>query len=204
VLALQPQGLGVRNGNALRRSFCRHGDIVLPLNGVRINQEFVFPRQGIVENSHFLIAHNDQFLIFEGMKPGNEYMRFKAGGKIQMRCGDVGDFFMQIVAAGCQHVFRLFSGQGEDHGDIMRRERPENIFLPADLAQVQAVRINVVDPSQFSVGGNLFEPDKRRVVLKKMADHQNQIPVCRQFDQLFRVFLRERHRFFNKNMLARQ
>jgi hypothetical protein len=59
---------------------------------------------------------------------------------------------MQIVADGCEHVFRLLSGRREDHGNVMRRKRPR-IFSPADLAQVQAVRINVVDPSQFSVGG---------------------------------------------------
>ena len=55
----------------------------------------------------------------------------------------------------------------------MRGKGPEDVFLPPDLAQVEAVRVDVVDPPQFSGRSHLLELDEGRVVLQEVPHHEN-------------------------------
>ena len=55
-------------------------------------------------------------------------------GKFQVGGGDIGEFFVKVIATGGHDGVRFFTGQGEDHGDIMGGEGPEDIFFPTDFA----------------------------------------------------------------------
>lgn len=111
------------------------------------------------------------------------------GGELQMRGGHVGDGLVQVVAARGQDPRGLLARQGEDHGDVVGREGPEDVLLAPDLAQIQAVGIDVIDPAQLARGGHVLEPDKGRVVLEQMADHEHEPALLGQGDELLGVGL---------------
>src|SRR4029079_7350814 len=80
--------------------------------------------------------------------------------------GHVGDTGREIGAAGAGNALRLLAQQRQHHGDVVRREAPENVLLVADLADVQAVRINVLDAAQRAGAYQLAQLQDPRGVLQ--------------------------------------
>ena len=76
--------------------------------------------------------------------------------KLEVGGGYIRYFLVQIVTAGCQHRFRVLSGQRKYHGDIMGGKRPQNVFFASNFAQIQSMRINIINPSQFAGQGNFL------------------------------------------------
>ncbi len=125
-------------------------------------------------------------------------------GKFQMGGGDIGDALMQVIAAGGLDALRLVPRQRQNHGDVVRGERPEDVFLPPDLAQVQPVGVDVVDPPQFPGRGKFLELDEGRVVLQQVPHHQDPAAFFGDFDQLLAFRFVQNERFFHIDVLAGQ
>jgi hypothetical protein len=123
---------------------------------VGIKGKLLVPGLGVVKDSHFLFTHHHKLLLFKGVQPGNEYVGFEPGGKLQVRCGDIRNFLVQVVAARGQHAFGHFACKAENHGYVVGCKGPENVFLAPDFAQIKALGINVVNPSKLSVGCKLL------------------------------------------------
>ena len=59
----------------------------------------------------------------------------------------------------------------------MRREAPQNIFFAPHLAEVQPVRIDVLNLAERSAADDFSQFQERRVVLQEVADHQDKALV---------------------------
>jgi len=185
VLALQAQGLLLGDaGHPLRLAPGGNGGIVPPHDLVVIEQELFRPGHRVVEDGHLAIADNDEFLVLEGVQPRDEDVCLDPRGEIEVRRGHVGDPVVQVVSACRLNALGFLAGQREDHGDVMGGEGPQGVFLAADLSEVEAVGVDVVDAAQASRDGQLLEPHEDGVVLQQVTDHEGQ-PFClSQPDQL--------------------
>ena len=68
---------------------------------------------------------------------------------------------------------RLLAGEVQDHRDVVRAEAPQRVLVGAQLAEVQAVGVDVVDVAELARVGDLLELAHARVVLEQVADHQH-------------------------------
>ena len=84
----------------------------------------------------------------------------------------------------------------------MRRKTPENVFLNPDLADVQAIGIEVLDLSQLSGINKFFKLDDCGMILKDMAHHEDQLVVLCQFHEFLSLFYGQRERFFHENVFS--
>jgi len=139
VRALGLQGLALLHLNLRGLLLVRNGHAVLPRYVVRVEQELLGPGHGVAENSHVLLSDHHERLLLERVQPGDEHMGLEPARKLKVGGGDVRDLLVEIIAAGGHDRLWLFLRQAQDHGDVVRGEAPENVFLPPDLAEAQAV-----------------------------------------------------------------
>ena len=182
MLAFMLQGLGFRYFNAFRASLAGNRHVVFPVDLMGVKQQLVLPGLGVVKNRHFTISDNDEFLIFKWVQPGYKNVRLESGRKFKMRCCDICDFLMQIISTGGENTLGIFTGQGQNHGNIMGCKRPEDIFFTPDFSQIEPMRINVINPTQLAGTGHFFQTHKYRVVLQKVSHHQGSIFFSSQRD----------------------
>ncbi len=78
----------------------------------------------------------------------------------------------------------------------MGREGPEDVFLAANLSEIQSIGIDVLDASQLSGIDQLFELENGRMVPQQVAHHQNALPLSRKTDQRASL-VRGRHNGFS-------
>ena len=71
----------------------------------------------------------------------------------------------------------------------MRRKTPEYIFLGSNLADVEAVGIEVLDLPQLTRINKLFKFDYRPVIMEDVAHHERQLVLFCQFYQFAALFL---------------
>ena len=57
--------------------------------------------------------------------------------------------------------------------DVVRAERPQRVLVGAQLAEVEPVRVDVVDVAELAGVGDLLELGDAGVVLEQVADHQD-------------------------------
>ena len=105
-----------------------------------------------------------------------------AGREFEIRHGDVGDPGMEEVAADGIDVVRFFACQAENGGDIVGGEGPEDVLLPADLAEVQAAGVDVPEAADGSFVDQLLQADHGGVVLEDVADKEDLLFGFRQAD----------------------
>ena len=60
------------------------------------------------------------------------------------------------------HSTRLLAGQPQHHRDVVRAERPERVLVGAQLAEVEAVAVDVVDVAELAGVDELLEPLEAR------------------------------------------
>ena len=70
------------------------------------------------------------------------------------------------------HSHRLLLGQAQHDRDVVRAERPERVLVGAQLAEVQAVAVDVVHVAELARVDQLLQPHEAGVVLEQVADHQ--------------------------------
>ena len=127
----------------------------------------------VVEDRHLLLTHHDEFLLLVGVEPGNEDVGADAGTEGQGRDGDVADLGVQVGAPLASQGLGSLLGEREDHAHVVGRKGPQDIFFTPYFSQIQSVRIDVVNPTQFSCPGHFLQPHKDRMVLQKVTDHEN-------------------------------
>ncbi len=138
------------------------------------------------------------------MQPRDEDMRPHAAGEVEQADGGVCNLAVEVVAALGLDGFWHFAEQAKDNGNIMRRERPEDILLPPQLAQVEPVGVDVLDAAQPARVNQLLQLQHCRMIPEQMADHENAALLFGQRDQLRALLLAQAERLFNIHILASQ
>ena len=75
-------------------------------------------------------------------------MRTHAIVKEQMGHRDIGNIGLHIAPAIGRHLKGQTPHQAQDHGHVMGGKTPENVFLPAHLAEADAIGIDIVHFAQ--------------------------------------------------------
>ena len=79
---------------------------------------------------------------------------------------------------------------------------PEDVFLPANLAQTQTSGINILQAADFSRLDHFLEPDNGSMIMQDMPDKESLSSFRGQADQLFAIPVGEGQRLFHKDMFA--
>ncbi len=204
VFAFEAERFGLGDVEAFGFGLFGHRDVVLPADGVRVEEQLVGPRARVVEHGHLAVSHHHELLHLERVEPRHEDVGSKPGRKFEVRGGDVGDAPVQVVASRGLDGFGFFAGKSQDHGDVVGGEGPEDVFLAAYLAKVQPVRIDVVDASEFSRCGQFLEPRKDRVVMEQVADHEHQAAGAGEIDEFAGFVFAKNQGLFDVQVPARE
>ncbi len=84
----------------------------------------------------------------------------------------------------------------------MRAKAPERVLLRAQLAEVEAIAVDVIQIAQLPLVEQLLQPVDRRVVLEQMADHQDLPRPLGGRDRRFGLGGGRRERLLDKAVLA--
>ncbi len=202
MLALKLQRLAFFERHRLRLGLGRHGLRVAPFDAMRIEQQLARPRLAVVEHGHGAVADHDELLLLERMQPRHMNMRAFAAGEGEVRRRHVGDGAVQVIAALRRHAFGLLRNQSENHRHVMRRERPKRVFFAPDAAEIEAVGIDVLQPSERALAHHLFQFQEGRMILQQMADHEPPVAPLGQLDKNLGLAHIERQRFLDEHVLA--
>jgi hypothetical protein len=95
-----------------------------------------------------------------------------------------------------------FSQNRQDHGDVVRRERPDHVFFLANPSDMEPVAGDVLDLAQMAAMNQIKQLPDERMILQKMADHQDAALVFREMRQRMALRSRQSERLLDKHMLA--
>lgn len=84
----------------------------------------------------------------------------------------------------------------------MRGEAPKYTLFSANFAKIEAIGVDVLKPSNATVGNQSFEPQECRMVLEQMAHHEHTIAHFGALDHSGCILDAERQGFFDEHMLA--
>ena len=79
---------------------------------------------------------------------------------------------LHVALAARVELVRLLVAQVQQDRDVVGAERPQRVLVRAQLAEVEAVRVDVVEVAELAGVGDLLELRDARVVLEQVADHQ--------------------------------
>src|SRR5215469_2433880 len=178
------------------------GNAVLPLHPVGIEDELL--GGSVVEHCHLFRTHHDETLLLERMKPAHEDVSAHAVGKLELAQGYVGDARVEVASALAGDRQGRLAEKAEDDADVVRRKAPENVFLGADFADVEAIRIDVVDSSQGAIADELLQLDDGGMILEDVAHHQYSAVIRSYINQLRALGNVQREGFLDKDVLARE
>ena len=69
----------------------------------------------------------------------------------------VGDTLVKVVPALRLDRIRQLVEKPENHRDVVRRERPEDVLLSPDLPEIETVGVNVPDAAELTPVDELLE-----------------------------------------------
>ena len=121
------------------------------------SEKLALPRLAVVEHRHRVAADHDQLLLLERMQPRHEDVRALAAREEQVRSGHVGDLLVEVVAADGLYRFRLLADQRQDHRQVVRREAPQDVLFAPDLPEIEAVRIEILEPPQRALAHQFLQ-----------------------------------------------
>ncbi len=202
MLAFPSQRFGRFQGDVRPLGLARGGHAVLPLNFVVVDREFLLPGQAVVEYGHHAVAHHHEFLFLERMQPGDEDVRLEPRGERKVGHGHVRDPVVQIIAPDRLDDRGKFPGQGQDHGKIVRGERPQGILLAAYLSKIEPVGIDVVDTAQLARVDHVLEFDEGRMVVQKVPHHEDEFLFPGERDEFLAMAFIKDQRLFHIGVLA--
>ena len=84
----------------------------------------------------------------------------------------------------------------------MRAEAPERILVGAQLAEIEAVRVDVADLAELAARDDVGEPAHPRVVLEQVSDHQDAAVALSRRDRRLCVTHRLREGLLDEAVLA--
>src|SRR5262249_20783679 len=127
VFALATQRLfpGKRHNLPVVAASNRHS--IQPVDAVRVEGQLALWLD-IVEDGHFLASHNRQLLLFEGMEPADENVRFDAATEVAGGQRGIEDVRIKIAAAVRRYADRRLVQKVENRRDVVRCETPQNVF----------------------------------------------------------------------------
>ena len=156
----------------------------------------------VVEDHHLFRAHNHHLPRLVWVEPGNVNLGDAAVGEMQVGENHVLDAVLQEAGAAGGNLVGLGSEQIQNYRNVVWGQRPEGVLALADDAQVQALRIHVMNVAQAATVDMLFHGRNRRVIFQQMADHQLAVHALGQLDHLLRMIDGQGRRLFHKHMLA--
>src|SRR4051794_4338400 len=152
VLAFDPQRLAVRDPGA--PDVPGAGD-VLAVGARALVEALVVDSDlalevHVVEGRHPLGADDGEAALLVRVQPRQVQVGGKPGREAQEAEHDVLDAALHVRLAAGAELVGLLPGQVEDHGDVMRPERPERVLVGAQLPEVEPVRVDVVDVAELA------------------------------------------------------
>ena len=93
--------------------------------------------------------------------------------------------------AACPRLDGLLADEVEDHGQVVRAEAPERVFVFADLPEVLAIPVDVEQTAELLRVDEAFQLGHARVVEEQVAGHEHERPLFGQRDELLAECRRE-------------
>src|SRR5581483_5874558 len=155
-----------------RLGFSPAGDraMVPPVNRMGVKLQFMFLLY-VIENRHLTISNNDEFLFLKRMEPRNKNMSLYPAGKREKTDGDVGNPIMEVVPPLRLYPIRHLAHEAENDGDVMRRKGPQDVLFPTNFSEIEAVGVNILNPTEFAGLHQFFEFQYSGVVPQQMPHH---------------------------------
>ena len=107
------------------------------------------------------------------VQPRDEDVRPLSAGELEVRHRDVGAPLLQVRRTHGEDLGRRRLEQIEHHGEVVRRERPEDALALAHAPGVEAVRVEVLGSSQVAAPKQVLQLQDRRMVERDVADHED-------------------------------
>src|SRR5262249_14777872 len=150
-----------------------HRLTIQPIDSLVVDDQLLIAGN-VIKNRHARGPQHHQALLLVGMQPADKDVPANAAIEEQVGDGNVGNVRLQIGAAGSADLDRQLADQPQHDGNIVRRKTPENVLLAADLAQVEPVRIDVLDTAKLTRPYAPHQLNDRRVIFQYVPHHQNQ------------------------------
>ena len=109
---------------------------------------------------------------------------------------------MEEVAANGIDIIGLFAGQAENDGDVVGGEGPEDVLLPADLAEAQAAGVDILEAADGSFVDHLLQADHGGVVLEDVTDEEDLLFGFGQADEGCAFVVGQRQGLFDEAVFA--
>ena len=114
-------------------------------------------------------------------------MRNLSRGEPQIAEDDVLDSFVEEGVAVGRRLDDLLLDQVLDHGEVVDAERPERVFVLADLAEVLAVAVDDEHVAELPVVDQLLQLLDGWVIEQEMAGHEDEPAILGEADQLLHL-----------------
>ena len=127
----------------------------------------------------------------------------EARREAQVAEDNVLDPLAHVALADRARLDRLLAREAKHDRDVVRAERPQGVLVRPQLAQVQPVRVDVVDVAELARLGDLLQLLDARVVLEQVSDHQHPAGVARGVRNLLGLGRGLREGLLHEAVLAR-
>src|SRR3954453_22997686 len=152
VLALDPQRLAVRDPRAPH--VARAGDVLAVGRGVLVEPLVVDGDLAlevhVVERRHPARADDREAPLLVRVEPRQVQVRGEAGREAQVAENDVLDVGTHVGLAARVELGRLLLREVQEDGEVVGTQRPQRVLLRAQLAEVEAVGVDVVDVAELA------------------------------------------------------
>ena len=184
------------------RGVVEDGGAVFPGDVAGVEGEAAVGGGGIAENGHAGIADEDEALLFEGLKPTAEEVGFEAVAEVEAGEGGVGAQSAEGVVAGAGHGNWSATGEAEQHGDVVRGQAPERVFLSADFAEIQAMRMEAEQAAEATGAREFVEAGEGGVVFEQVVHLKNAAETGGGVHEVLTLGEVEGHGFFDEEIFA--
>ena len=157
----------------------------------------------VVERRHPLGADDRERARLVRVQPGHVQVRGDAGREAQEREHDVLDARVGVGLPARLGQRGVLAGEVQDHRDVVGAERPQRVLVAAQLAEVQALRVDVVDVAELAGVGDRLEHVHAGVVDEQVPDHQDPVVVLGGLDGALGVLDGVGERLLDEAVLAR-
>ena len=108
------------------------------------------------------VADDGEAALLVRVEPAQVQVGGEAGREAQEAEHDVLDALAHVALAARLDLVGLLAGEPQQHRDVVRAERPQRVLVGAQLAEVQAVAVDVEDAAELAAVDQLLELDRRR------------------------------------------
>src|SRR5206468_1580796 len=102
------------------------------------------------ENHAFTSADNSDAAALVRIEPAHVEVRQLAAGKLQRCENNVGNLSLDDALPAALHGQGLCAQEAQGDRDVVRRQRPPGVFIRANRAQVEPLRVHIEQFSQVA------------------------------------------------------